>query len=310
MQAKAPHIPVMIHEVLKYLAPKDGGIYVDATFGAGGYSKAILDHANCNVIGLDRDENVMPFVYDMSEKYSTRFRFIKSNFGALSEAIEGQKIDGVVFDIGVSSMQLDTKDRGFSFMHDAALDMRMDQKQSFKAYDIVNFYSEAELANIIYNYGGERKSRAIAKAIINYRHTAKIETTLQLAEIVKNAVKVYRDDINPATRTFQALRIVVNQELDELKKSLKGASGLLNKDGKIVVVAFHSLEDAITKAYFQELCGKRVHVNKYAPENAGHVAHENKFELLTKKAITPTRQEVLSNNRSRSAKLRAIRRCA
>ncbi len=306
----SPHTPVLLNEVLEALAPRDSAIYLDGTFGAGGYSQAILDKAQCQVVALDRDASVMPYATELASRYGKRFCFINGNFGNMQQLLRSNgydQIDGVVLDIGVSSMQLAQAERGFSFMNDGPLDMRMDNSQIRTAAAIVSEYNEQELADLFFTYGGERKSRRIAHAIVTARQQAPIRSTLQLANIVKGAVSRYHDAIHPATRTFQALRIEVNNELKELELGLQEAVALLAPLGRLVVVTFHSLEDAIVKRCFMKLCGKKVHTNKYKSEE---YAPSHAFCHISNGAVAPSRSETYANPRARSAKLRAIVRSA
>ena len=292
----------MLREVLDALKPQKGEIYVDATFGNGGYSKAILEAANCKVIALDRDPTVKIRANEMKNMYGERFEFRAGKFGDFADLVP-EKINGAVFDIGVSSMQLDEAERGFSFSKEGALDMRMSQS-GMSAKDIVNSYGEEELADLIYQYGEERKSRQIAKQIVEYRRSKEIETTTELAEIIYKVIHKKFGEIDPATRTFQALRIAVNDELGELSRGLNGAANRLQKGGRLVVVDFHSLEDRIVKMFFKENGGRKVRVSKYAPEL---VQNEHLFAEVSK-VIVPTAEECGQNPRARSAKLRyAIR---
>lgn len=296
------HIPVMLQEVLTALKPQKGEVYVDATFGNGGYTKAILETADCKVIALDRDPTVKIRVNEFKNMYGDRFEFRAGQFGDFADLVP-EKINGAVFDIGVSSMQLDEAERGFSFSKEGALDMRMSQ-DGISAKDIVNSYDEEALADLIYQYGEERKSRQIAKRIAEYRQNKKIETTTELAEIIYSVIHKKFGEIDPATRTFQALRIAVNDELGELSRGLSGAANRLQKNGRLVVVDFHSLEDRIVKNFFKENGGKRIRVSKYAPEL---VQDEHLFAEVSK-VIMPTAEECGKNPRARSAKLRyAIR---
>ena len=301
--AKARHIPVMLKEVLQYLNPQNGEIYVDATFGNGGYSAAILDKAPCKVIALDRDPNVIVRANELKNMYGERFEFRAGKFGDFADLVP-EKINGAVFDIGVSSMQLDDANRGFSFSKEADLDMRM-SCEGMSAKDIVNSLAEKELADMIFNYGEERKSRQIAQKIVEYRRKKKIETTTELAEIIYTVIHRKAGEIDPATRTFQALRIAVNDELGELERGLNGAANRLLKGGRLVVVDFHSLEDRIVKNFMKENGGKKVRISKYAPE----LAEDNSLFCEVSKAIVPTADECCNNPRARSAKLRyAVRR--
>lgn len=301
--AKARHIPVMLKEVLQYLNPQKGEIYVDATFGNGGYSAAILDKAPCKVIALDRDPNVIIRANELKNMYGERFEFRAGKFGDFADLVP-EKINGAVFDIGVSSMQLDDANRGFSFSKEADLDMRM-SCEGMSAKDIVNSLAEKELADMIFNYGEEHKSRQIAQKIVEYRRKKKIETTTELAEIIYTVIHRKAGEIDPATRTFQALRIAVNDELGELERGLNGAANRLLKGGRLVVVDFHSLEDRIVKNFMKENGGKKVRISKYAPE----LAEDNSLFCEVSKAIVPIADECCNNPRARSAKLRyAVRR--
>ena len=298
------HYPVMLNEVLENLDVSDNKTYVDATFGNGGYSEAILNKANCKVIALDRDSTVIPRVEELKKQFGDRFEFRLGCFGDFAELVE-ESIDGAVFDIGVSSMQLDQTERGFSFSKDAPLDMRMSQT-GVSAKDLVNQLSETELADILYNYGEEKKSRQIAKKIIEARKVKPIETTVELANIIYQINKrSFNQNIDPATRSFQALRIAVNDELNELSKGLLGATSRLNKNGRLVVVDFHSLEDRIVKTFMKLNSDKKQHVSRYRKDEN---SNSNALFSYVSKAIVPTAQELELNSRSRSAKLRyAIR---
>ncbi|BET28599.1 16S rRNA (cytosine(1402)-N(4))-methyltransferase RsmH [Wolbachia pipientis] len=289
------HTPVLLKEMLSLLSPQDDGIYVDATFGAGGYSKAILESADCKVYAIDRDETVTKFYDDLSIRYPDRIKLFIEKFSNVKNLLDSNNIkgiDGIVFDIGVSSMQLDNGDRGFSFLHDGPLDMSMDNSSYINASTFVNALREEEIANTIYNYGGERHSRKIARAIVNARKKKTIKTTFELADIVRSVVFRGKSKIDPATRTFQAIRIWVNDELGELEKGIKAASEILSENGKLIVVTFHSLEDRIVKTFFKDLCATDCKT----------------FSLLNKKVIEASIEEVSANPRSRSAKLRAIQR--
>lgn len=294
------HFPVMLPEVLENLRPCEGGLYVDATFGNGGYSEAILRAADCKVIALDRDPSVLPRVNELKQEFGSRFEFRAGQFGNFSQLIE-ESIDGAVFDIGVSSMQLDEAERGFSFSKEAPLDMRM-SKNGTSAADLVNSLKEEDLANLIYKYGEERKSRSIARKIAEYRKTKQITTTKELAEIIYTVIHRTPNSIDPATRTFQALRIAVNNELEELEKGLSGATERLKPGGRLVVVDFHSLEDRIVKNFFKEHAGKEARSSRYMPDltiKTGSITFSE-----CSKAITPSQEEIAQNSRSRSAKLR------
>jgi 16S rRNA (cytosine1402-N4)-methyltransferase len=304
------HYPVMLNEVLENLSPHSGGVYVDGTFGAGGYSKAILELADCTVIGIDRDPNAQSAANDLKDSFGERFIFIHGCFGDALELVNAagfKQVDGFVLDLGVSSMQLDQAERGFSFRFDGPLDMRMGQEGQ-SAADLVNSLEEEELANIIYKYGEERLSRRIAKNIVKERSVERIETTERLAEIVRAVVpRSPKDKIDPATRTFQALRIAVNDELGELERGLEAAEALLKDQGRLVVVSFHSLEDGIVKSFMYERSGYVPNMSRHLPpaQKESHIS----FSLLKRKPTEPLNKEVKENSRSRSAKLRlAIRK--
>lgn len=294
------HFPVMLSEVLNAMNPQDGETYVDATFGNGGYSEALLKAANCKVIALDRDPNVKARAEEFKTQYGERFEFRAGQFGDFAKLIP-EPINGAVFDIGVSSMQLDNSERGFSFAKDAPLDMRMSCSGT-SAADLVNTLPEKELADLIYKYGEERKSRQIAAKIAETRKTAPISTTKQLAELIYTIIHKTPNAIDPATRTFQALRIAVNNELNELEQGLKDAAERLASQGRLVIVTFHSLEDRIVKTFFKENSGPNVHISKYAKQKPE--LGDDAIFAETSKAIAAGEEEVAVNKRSRSAKLR------
>lgn len=305
------HYPVMLNEVLENLAPHAGGVYVDGTFGAGGYSKAILELTDCTVIAIDRDPDAKNAADVLRTSFGERFIFIKGCFGDALELVQAQgfeRVDGLVLDIGVSSMQIDQHERGFSFRFDGPLDMRMGQEGQ-SAADLVNNLPEEELANIIYKYGEERLSRRIAKRIVLERAEERIETTERLADIIRSVVpRSPKDKIDPATRTFQALRIAVNDELGELVRGLEAAQKLLANQGRLVIVSFHSLEDGIVKSFFYERAGYSSNVSRHLPPQTDIVS-DIAFTLPKRKPIDPTSKEISENPRSRSAKLRcAIRK--
>ncbi|MFN3700050.1 MAG: 16S rRNA (cytosine(1402)-N(4))-methyltransferase RsmH [Alphaproteobacteria bacterium] len=312
----APHKPVMLQEVLDYLNPQDGKVYVDGTFGAGGYTRAILEAADCVVVAIDRDETALAAAEALRKLYPSRFHFVQGCFGDVERLIAQagfERVDGFVLDLGVSSMQLDQPERGFSFRFDGALDMRMgrgdDAQQT--AADLVNTMEEEALANVIYQYGEERFSRRVARAIVLRRAERPFAATLDLADVIRKAVPhSKKDKIDPATRTFQALRIAVNDELGELERALVAAENVLCDQGRLVVVTFHSLEDRIVKSFLREKSGSAERVSRYAPpsmvEERGAVSAP--FSLLARKAVAPTEAEIASNSRARSAKLRAALR--
>ncbi|MFC1674045.1 16S rRNA (cytosine(1402)-N(4))-methyltransferase RsmH [Pseudomonadota bacterium] len=304
-----PHVPVLLKEVLDTLAPRDGGVYVDGTFGAGGYSRAILEAADCTVWGIDRDPNVIAKAKDMEAEFGGRLRVLEGRFGDMAELLNAQGVsgvDGVALDLGVSSMQLDQAERGFSFQSDGPLDMRMEQDGQ-SAADVVNNFGEEDLANIIYEYGEERKSRWVAHAIVEARAEEPFTRTRQLAEVVRRVVKKSKDGIDPATRTFQGLRIYVNDELGEVDRGLDGAEQLLAPGGRLAVVSFHSLEDKRVKAFLKERSGNLPNPSRYLPQTT-EVGPEPTFDLIKKGAIKPGKDECRTNPRSRSSRLRgAIR---
>ena len=306
-QDDAPrHIPVLLDEVLQALAPQANGHYVDGTFGAGGYTRALLDAAEgVEVLAIDRDPDAVRAGAAMAEAFGGRLRLCAGRFGDLEQLVQDHDfgpLDGIVLDIGVSSMQLDDPARGFSFRADGPLDMRMAQ-QGRSAADLVNTLKENELADLIYLYGEERRSRAVARAIVEARQHAPIATTAQLAALVASVVYHKHDDIHPATRTFQALRIAVNDELGELERALVAATHVLAEGGRLVVVTFHSLEDRIVKQFMTEHCGRQAQPSRHAPQRIQDPA---RFTLLTRKPVTASDQELRRNPRSRSAKLRAM----
>jgi 16S rRNA (cytosine1402-N4)-methyltransferase len=302
------HIPVLGREAVEMLKPGDGGIYLDATFGAGGYSRAILDFAGTRVIGIDRDRSAISAGFDLVDRSGGRLTLIEDRFSNLAEVCTAQgieSVDGVVMDVGVSSMQLDRADRGFSFRLDGPLDMRMGHDGPTVA-DVIAEASEADLANVIYIFGEERHSRKVARAIVAARNEAPITTTRALADIVSKVVRSKPGEIHPATRTFQGLRIFVNAELDELHLALAAAERVLKPGGRLVVVSFHSLEDRIVKNFLTERA-KAGGGSRHLPEVAQAAPS---FHLLTKRPVTPGAEEISANPRARSAKLRAAERTA
>ena len=309
MTPAAPrHIPVLGREAVEMLTPRDGGIYVDATFGAGGYSRKILDTRGPRVIGIDRDRSAISGGFDLVDEAGGRLTLVEDRFSNLAEVCAAQgfeAVDGVVMDVGVSSMQLDQAARGFSFRLGGPLDMRMGHEGPTAA-DVVAKASEADLANIIYIFGEERHSRGVARAIVAARKEAPITTTQALADIVGRVVRSKPNEIHPATRTFQGLRIFVNAELDELHLALSAAERLLKPGGRLAVVSFHSLEDRIVKNFLIER-GKAAGGSRHLPEIAQAVPS---FQILTKRPVTPGEAEISANPRARSAKLRAAERTA
>lgn len=306
-----PHIPVLLHEIVTAMSVQDGDVVVDGTFGAGGYSQAVLESGNCRVIAIDRDPSVQVRASDLKKKYPERFTFVEGCFGQMGALLQGIGVDavqGVMLDIGVSSMQIDTPERGFSFKSDGPLDMRM-SSAGVSAADVVNTMEESALADIIFTLGEERASRKIARAIVATRAVKPIETTGELASIVRGVVKKHpKDTKDSATRTFQALRIHVNSELDELSSALSAAEKLLSPSGKLAVVTFHSLEDRIVKHFMQERSRTSSGGSRFLPELPAEKACRPTLRLQKPFPILPNEVEIQRNTRARSAKLRvAIR---
>jgi 16S rRNA (cytosine1402-N4)-methyltransferase len=300
------HIPVLGRQAIGMLQPRAGGIYVDATFGAGGYSRAILDTAGARVIGIDRDRSAVTAGFDLVDRSDGRLTLVEDRFSNLAEICAAQgvdAVDGVVMDVGVSSMQLDEAERGFSFRLGGPLDMRMGHAGPTAA-DVIAKASEADLANIIYIFGEERHSRSLARAIVAARRQAPITTTRALADIVAKVVRSKPGEIHPATRTFQGLRIFVNEELDELHLALSAAERVLKPGGRLAVVSFHSLEDRIVKNFLVERA-KAGGGSRHLPVIAQAAPS---FHILTKRPVTPDDDEITANPRARSAKLRAAER--
>lgn len=307
--ANSVHIPVLLNEMRDAMQLNKGGVYVDTTFGGGGYTKSFFEQEyDIKVIGLDRDPTVNNNAQKFEKKYN--FEFIQTNFGVMEGVLTSNKtieknggIDGVVFDIGVSSFQIDEAKRGFSFMRDGPLDMRMDNAKGDTAADIVNQRDEKELADIFYLYGEERHSRRVAKAVVKARP---LHTTKELADLIEAAIPKSKDKTHPAARCFQALRIVVNDELGELERGLEAAAKLLKKGGRLVVITFHSLEDRIVKNFIAEQSGQTKGVSRFKPILIDDPANQNIAVLrrVTKKPIIPADLEVKSNPRARSAKMR------
>ena len=302
----ALHIPVLGRPAVAFLQPRDGGIYIDGTFGAGGYTRAILAAAHSRVISIDRDQTAIALGADLVEQAKGRLTLVEdrfSNLDAIAREVGYDTVDGVVLDLGVSSMQLDRAERGFSFRLDGPLDMRMGG-EGHSAAEVIAAASERDLADIIFALGEERHSRAVARAIIKARSSAPIETSRALAEIVASAVRSRPGDIHPATRTFQALRIFVNDELGELVAALQAAERILRSGGRLVVVSFHSLEDRIVKSFFADR-GEIRSGSRHAPEVKRPTLT---FRVLTKRPVVADEDEIMRNARARSAKLRAAER--
>jgi len=299
------HVPVMLDKVVELIRPSDGGIYVDATFGRGGYARAMLDAADCRVWGIDRDPDAVSASRPIADTYDGRLRVVAGRFGDMEQLVEDSAVDGVAFDLGVSSPQLDDSDRGFSFQSDGPLDMRM-SREGASAAEAVNALPERDLADIIHRYGEERHARRVARAIVAARVDAPIERTGALARIVAAAVPRAADGLHPATRTFQALRIHVNDELGELDRGLAAAETLLRPGGRLAVVAFHSLEDRAVKTFLRARSDSGPRPSRHAPAVVDEAAPS--FRLLTRKALRPDAEETARNPRARSARLRAAER--
>ncbi len=310
------HIPVLLAEVLAHLKPVDGEIYVDGTFGAGGYTRALLEAAQCNVLAIDRDRDAIADGIDMVLDYAPRLDLFEGCFSDMVQIAHGagaELVDGIVLDIGVSSMHLDQGARGFSFQKDGPLDMRMSgdkgQHGGPSAADVLASAEEAEIADILYYLGEERRSRAIARAIVKRREEeGPLATTLELAGLVAKVLGHKRGDPkHPATRTFQALRIYVNDELGELLGALQAGEALLKPGGRLVVVTFHSLEDRIVKKFFAARCGKHSQGSRHHPPENIQLSPPS-FQFVNRRPVSPNKTETQVNPRARSAKLRAVTR--
>jgi 16S rRNA (cytosine1402-N4)-methyltransferase len=300
------HIPVLARRVVEYVNARDQGTYIDATFGAGGYSRTLLAAADCRVIAVDRDPTAIAKGEELAASSGGRLTLVEDKFSNLDAVVQRTGtdcVDGVVFDLGVSSMQLDEPERGFSFRHDGPLDMRMSGSGPTAA-ELVAAASERDLAAIIATLGEEQRARAIARAIVAARQRAPIRTTRALAEVVARVVPARADAIHPATRTFQALRIFLNDELAELSAGLAAAEALLKPSGRLVVVAFHSLEDRIVKTFLGERSRSPAASRHLPPASP----RDPSFRLLTKRPEQPDAAELAANPRARSAKLRAAER--
>ena len=304
------HESVLLKESIELLDLKETDVVVDATVGYGGHSENILKRIKSGYLfAFDQDSEAIKFSTNRLHKVGTNFTIIKSNFVNMKEELSSRgikKVDKILFDLGVSSPQLDESERGFSYHKDAKLDMRMDRESNFSAYDIVNTYSKEELTRIFRDYGEAKFASNIAKRIVEERENKNIETTLELVEIIKSAVPLkFRINKHPAKQIFQAIRIEVNHELEYLEKVLVDAKDMLNKDGRIVVITFHSLEDRIVKNYFNKL-SKVDDKLRGMPNIPDSLLPD--FKLITKKGIKPTEEEISKNNRSHSSMLRALER--
>jgi len=303
---KTKHYPVMLDQILSIISPQHGGIFVDCTFGGGGYSKAILKYPDTKVFAIDRDESTQKNADLLIKKFPKRFNFFRDRFSNLKEIVKiNLKPKAIIFDLGLSSLQLEDPQRGFSFKSKDSLNMQMGINE-YSAYDVVNTLDKKNLENIIKILGEEKQGRLIANKIVRYRNKKPINTANELADIINEAKKNYnKHKINPATKTFQAIRIFINQELSELAAGLKAATELLGDEGILIVVSFHSLEDKIVKGFFNQYSNRNKNPSRYLPIS------KNKFDLFKmflKKPLLPTDDEVTLNRRSRSAKARyAIR---
>lgn len=304
----APHAPVLLAEVVAALAPRDGAVFVDGTFGAGGYTRELLRAAACRVYAIDRDPAAIEAARRLAADHGDRLVAIQGCFGDMDRLLADRGVDGadgVALDVGVSSMQLDQPERGFSFRADGPLDMRMGSDGPTAA-DVVNEMPEEELADILFRLGEERRARQVARAIVEARRNAPITRTLQLAEIVA-PVAHRTPGIHPATRTFQALRIHVNDELGELARGLAAAERVLRPAGRLAVVSFHSLEDRIVKRFLDERAGRTARPSRHAPALPA-AERRPSFVLPKRGVVTPGAEEIARNPRARSAKLRIAER--
>lgn len=301
------HVPVLLDAVIDALLPRDGGVLLDGTFGGGGYAGAILDRAPCTLWAIDRDPDAIARGAALAARHPGRLHLVHGGFGELVSLLAAHgvsQLDGAVFDLGVSSFQLDDPSRGFSFRADGPLDMRMDRAGPTAA-DLVNTLPEAELADVLYQFGEERLSRRIARAVVAARREAPIETTGRLASLIRSVVPGDKSGIDPATRSFQALRIRVNDELAQVEAALHGAAALLAPGGRLVVVSFHSLEDRIVKRFMVEAAGRAPLPSRHDPRAVAPPAPP-RFRLVATRAVRPDEAESRRNPRARSARLRAI----
>ena len=300
------HFPVMLGEVVRICSPIKGGIYIDCTFGGGNYTKKILQFSETNVIAIDRDKHILHIVKEIEKKYEHRFNFYQKKFSEVDTVVNNQKVDAVIFDLGLSSIQLNNYKRGFSFKSKERLDMSMGLS-AISAEEVVNEYSEQTLKLIIKILGEEKEASRIVKNIIKARSVKKITRVNQLVEIIeKSKKKNYKIKINPSTKTFQALRIFVNKEVSELIKGIVNAVKILKPGGKILVISFHSIEDKVVKYFFSNFSSNRAKPSRYYPDD--QEMSDSLFEDYKNKVLKPSDEEILQNSPSRSAKLRfAIR---
>ena len=306
MTGASAHVPVLLPETVAMLEPRANGIYVDGTFGSGGYSRAILETADCRVIAIDRDPTAVAAGQALASRFAGRLTIVEGRFGEMEQLLDRlgiRSVSGIALDLGVSSMQIDTAERGFSFRSDGPLDMRMGHDGP-SAADLVNSLPESALADLIYIYGEERLSRRVARAIVAERAKAPLTRTNQLAAIIRQVVPA-TGGIDPATRTFQALRLEVNDELGELDRGLRAAERLLAPGGRLVIVSFHSLEDRRVKDFLTARSQAAPATSRHRPVAA---SAPPSFRLLTKRPTRPGEPEIARNPRARSAKLRAAER--
>ena len=301
------HIPVMVPEILKYLEVSSGGRYIDCTLGEGGHTKSLLEASNPGgeVLGIDADHEAIEVSKNRLEEYGERFIYDNSNFKNIKKIAMKSKFvpcHGILFDLGVSSLQLDKESRGFSFRRKAPLDMRFSINQTLTAQDVLNTFSESEISDILYQYGEERQSRKIAKLIIENRPFSNAD---ELSDLIKKNIRQTNYKINPSTKTFQALRIYINEELNSLSQALEQSLEILGVGGRMAVISYHSLEDRIVKNFFKK-------ESKYCicPPNIPECdcGHFPKLKIITKKPVSPSQSEIEANKRSRSAKLRVVER--
>ena len=296
------HFPVMLDEVIKICSPKKGGVFIDCTFGGGGYSKKLLRFSKTQVIALDRDKYILKIAKELEKKYPNRFSFFQKRFSEVDTVIKDQSADVIIFDLGLSSIQLNNLTRGFSFKSKAKLDMSMGLN-NLSAEDVINNYSEQKLKLIIKVLGEEKDASNIARNIIKTRSFKKITNVNQLVEIIeKSKKKNYESRINPSTKTFQALRIFVNKEITELISGIINATKILKPGGRILVISFHSIEDKIVKYFFSNFSSSRSKPSRYLPENKD--TNISLFEKYKNKILKPSNIEIIKNPPSRSAKLR------
>ncbi len=306
------HVPVLLDEILENFKKFKitNGIIIDATFGLGGYSNAILENTNCDVFGFDRDPEVFKYANKLKKRYKKRFKFFQKKFSDIDAILSKQtysskKIKGMVFDLGVSNLQLTKKNRGFSFKLDGPLDMRM-SKEGIKALDVINNYSAENLSEIFYKFGDEVFSRRVARNVVKFREINPITTTLELAEIIRKAIPGKKKKIDKATKSFQAIRMFINDEISELNKGLIAAEKFLTSEGILCVVSFHSKEDKIVKNFLNACQGKStLFISKFLPPGENS---KKSFDIVTKKPIVPTSKEIKFNYKARSAKLRIAKR--